>query len=97
MNKNTLYVPEWRQGNSHCGNCDNTLRQDDVFCSKCGHEIHWNGKKKMCCSGLGEFGKCGRGTRTGCTGLHCRCMGGGCPEMHYVDCKEHYIHVEHIT
>lgn len=49
-----------------------------------------------CCGGLGSFGKCGRGTKKDCKGLHCRCMSKDCPNMHYVDCYEHYIHVEHV-
>lgn len=53
-------------------------------------------EEKKCCGGLGLFGKCGRGTKTGCKGIHCRCMGKDCTNMHYVDCLEHYIHVEHI-
>lgn len=48
-----------------------------------------------CCGGLGPFGKCGRGTKKGCTGAHCRCMEQSCPNMHYIDCFEHYIHWEH--
>ncbi len=51
---------------------------------------------KKCCDGFGLFGQCGRGERGGCTGVHCRCMEKDCLNMHYVDCKEHYIHVEHI-
>ena len=54
-------------------------------------------KKMLCCGGLGEMSKCGRGTKKGCTGLHCKCMQKDCPNMHYVDCYEHYIHVEHPT
>lgn len=51
-----------------------------------------------CCGGLGLFGKCGRGTKKPCSGLHCKCMNlkGECPDMHYLDCYEHYIHVEHV-
>ncbi len=50
----------------------------------------------LCCGGLGDFGKCGAGMRKGCTGVHCKCMEKGCPNMHYMDCFEHYIHVEYI-
>lgn len=54
--------------------------------------------QKLCCSGLGKpgIGNCGRGTRKGCNGSHCKCMEKDCTNMHYVDCFEHYIHVEHI-
>jgi len=48
-----------------------------------------------CCGGLGLFGKCGRGTKKGCSGIHCKCMQPDCPNMHYVDCFAHYIHVEY--
>lgn len=54
-------------------------------------------KKEMrCCDGKGTFAKCGRGEKKGCTGVHCRCMLSWCPKMHYVDCREHYIHVEFV-
>lgn len=55
-------------------------------------------KEMKCCNGLGLFGKCGRGTKKGCTGAHCKCMniGNSCPNMHYVDCFEHYIHIEFV-
>ena len=54
-------------------------------------------EEMKCCGGLGLFGRCGRGTRKGCSGLHCRCMEKDCPNMHYVDCYEHYIHVEYVS
>lgn len=47
-----------------------------------------------CCEGLGYFGKCGRGLKKGCPEAHCKCTEKDCKEMHYVDCFEHYIHVE---
>lgn len=53
-------------------------------------------EERKCCGGLGLFGKCGRGQRKGCTGAHCRCMEKDCPNMHYIDCYEHYIHVEYV-
>lgn len=56
-----------------------------------------NKETKKCCSGLGPFGNCGRGTREGCMGIHCKCMETSCSNMHYVDCKQHYIHVEMET
>ena len=54
--------------------------------------------EKLCCGGLGPFGKCGRGMKVPCPGGHCKCMNisNTCSEMHYVDCKQHYIHVEHV-
>ena len=53
--------------------------------------------KSGCCGkSEGGMGKCGRGTRKNCSGAHCKCMQADCPEMHYVDCFEHYIHVETI-
>lgn len=52
-------------------------------------------KKMLCCGGLGLMGKCGRGTKKGCRGVHCKCMQNDCHNLHYVDCWEHYIHVEH--
>lgn len=51
-------------------------------------------KTMKCCAGTGTFGNCGRGTRKGCNGSHCKCMKKDCPEMHYVDCYKHYIHAE---
>ena len=56
-----------------------------------------NGTNAMkCCGGLGLMGKCGRGTKKGCNGVHCKCMEDACGNMHYVDCFEHYIHLEHV-
>jgi hypothetical protein len=54
-------------------------------------------EEKKCCGGIGPFGKCGRGTKEGCIGVHCKCVNldKQCPNMHYVDCKKCYIHVEH--
>ena len=49
---------------------------------------------KKCCNSASPFGKCGRGEKDGCQGIHCKCMGDGCPNMHYVDCRQHYIHIE---
>lgn len=49
-----------------------------------------------CCIGLAKMGQCGRGKWEGCNGEHCRCMEKDCSNMHYVDCYEHYIHVEFI-
>ncbi len=47
--------------------------------------------EKKCCDGEPI---CLRGRREGCKGFHCRCMGKDCNNMHYADCKEHYIHRE---
>ena len=49
---------------------------------------------RKCCGSSAAFGKCGRGEKDGCTGIHCKCMQNGCTNMHYVECKQHYIHVE---
>ena len=54
-------------------------------------------REMKCCGGLGPFGNCGRGKILGCNGLHCKCMRQECSAMHYVDCRQHYIHVEHLT
>lgn len=63
-------------------------------------ENGWNDRleKGTCCGTHSPFGKCGRGTKTGCNGAHCRCMNldGKCGNMHGVDCKEHYEHVENV-
>lgn len=61
-------------------------------------QILWINKEVLCCGGLGSItkGECGRGTKTGCVGMHCKCMQKDCSNMHYVDCREHYIHVEYL-
>lgn len=47
-----------------------------------------------CCGTSFPLGKCSRGMKKGCSGVHCKCMEVDCPNMHYIDCFEHYIHVE---
>jgi hypothetical protein len=52
------------------------------------------GIEKTCCGTNFPLGKCSRGMRKGCNGSHCKCMDVKCDNTHYVDCFDHYIHVE---
>lgn len=65
-----------------------------VHTEQCATNFNTMNETKTCCHSSAPMGKCGRGLKKGCNGTHCKCMGGGCSEMHYVDCFEHYIHVE---